>query len=524
MNHIEQQLKIVKNYLSNGKTSPISIQLIEHQLSLFINGVKIQELVKPCLINDGIIQIKQSEYSELLSEFDFAANNDRLLKFVPASGAASRMFQKFQSVLNRFQNLSFADLNIKSKTDEECKSVYDFLINISRFAFYDDLKMVLNADNITIQKLINESPLEIIKAVLFEDGLNYSSRPKGAIKFHRYKNECRTAFDEQIYEALNYITSKDKTVKIHFTISEEHTGLFTDIIDELKSKLSKTEFKIDVTFSYQKKSTDTIAVDDSNSILFDKDGNLIHRPGGHGALLENLNDLNGDIVVIKNIDNLTIESLSTETILYKKLLIGFLIKIQKKVFYYLNLLEKENLSKDELSEILFFAKNQLNIIQSEKFDGLSLTLQKENLFSQLNRPIRICGMVKNEGEPGGGPFWVKTGDGSLSLQIVEQAQINTNDENQKNIFMKSTHFNPVDLICSVRDYKGDNFNLTNYVDHQSGIISKKSRDGIEIKVLELPGLWNGSMADWITIFVEVPINTFNPVKEINDLLRKSHQN
>lgn len=524
MNNIEQQLKIVKNSLNNGKTSPLTIQLIEQQLSFFINGVKTQELVKPCLINDGIIQIKENEYSELLSEFDFAINTGRLIKFVPSSGAASRMFQKFQSVLNRFQDLSFADLKIKSEADKECKSVYEFLTNISRFAFYDDLKMVLNADDIKIQKLINDSPSEVIKAVLFEDGLNYSSKPKGAIKFHRYKNECRTAFEEQIYEAFNYIAGKDKTAKFHFTISEEHTGLFTAIIDGLKSKLSKTEFKINVTFSYQKKSTDTIAVDESNSILFDKDGNLIHRPGGHGALLENLNDLKADIVVIKNIDNLTVESLSAETILYKKLLIGFLIKIQKKVFYYLNLLEKENLSEEDLNGILFFAKNQLNIIQSEKFDGLSLTLQKENLYRQLNRPIRICGMVKNQGEPGGGPFWVKSEEGSVSLQIVEQAQINMKDENQKNIFMKSTHFNPVDLICGVRDYKGDNFNLSEFVDHHSGIISKKSKDGIEIKVLELPGLWNGSMADWITIFVEVPISTFNPVKEINDLLRKTHQN
>ena len=206
------------------------------------------------------------------------------------------------------------------------------------------------------------------------------------------------------------------------------------------------------------------------------------------------------------------------------MLIGFLIKIQKKIFYYLNLLEKENLSEEDLNEILFFAKNQLNIIQSEKFDGLSLTLQKENLYRQLNRPIRICGMVKNQGEPGGGPFWVKSKEGSVSLQIVEQVQINMSDENQKSIFKNSTHFNPVDLICGVRDYKGDNFNLSEFVDHQSGIISKKSKDGVEIKVLELPGLWNGSMADWITIFVEVPISTFNPVKEINDLLRKSHQN
>ena len=313
---------------------------------------------------------------------------------------------------------------------------------------------------------------------------------------------------------------KNNNVKIHFTISEEHTELFLRIIKEFRLKLNEIDFNIDVTYSYQKKSTDTIAVNLENKIIFDTTGNPVQRPGGHGALLENLNDLKADIVVIKNIDNLSVEGLSADTILYKKLLIGFLVKIRKKVFHYLKQLEKENLSEEEISEILFFAKNQLNIIQSEKFDKLNLNQKRENLYRQLNCPIRICGMVKNEGEPGGGPFWVESDDGSLSLQIVEQAQINMNDENQKKIFLQSTYFNPVDLICSVIDYKGNNFDLHNFVDHQSGIITKKSKDGVELKALELPGLWNGGMADWITIFVEVPISTFNPVKEINDLLEK----
>lgn len=524
MSIIQAEIKKIEEYIKLTDRKDISISSIEEQLSLFVNGVKIPELVKPCIIGDGIVNLEKSDYDELIKAHNSASESGRIIKFVPASGVASRMFQKFQSVLNRFPNLSFAELKIKSETDKECNSVYEFLTNISKFAFYDDLKSILNVDEIKIENLINESPAEILKAVLFEDGLNYSSKPKGTIKFHRYENECRTAFEEQIYEALNYITGKGKTVKIHFTISQEHNGLFTEIIEELKSKLSKTELTIDITYSYQKKSTDTIAVDENNNILFDKSGNIIHRPGGHGALLENLNDLNGDIVVIKNIDNLSTENLAAETILFKKLLVGFLVKIQEKVFHFLHVLENENLNKEEMIEILLFSKNHLNITQSEKFDILNIEQKRANLFKQLNRPIRICGMVKNEGEPGGGPFWVKSEDGSLSLQIVEQAQINTNDENQKNIFMHSTHFNPVDLICSVRDYKGDNFNLSNFVDHHSGIISKKSKDGIEIKVLELPGLWNGSMADWITIFVEVPISTFNPVKEINDLLRKTHQN
>ncbi len=524
MNHIEQQLEIVKDSLKSGKTNPLSLQLIEQQLSLFINGVKIPELAKPCLVDDGIIRIKENEYSDLISEFNSAVNNGRVMKFVPASGAASRMFQKLQSVLNRYQTFSFTDLKNNSESDKECKSILEFLINLPKFAFYDDLKQVLKADDTKINKLISESPAEILKAVLFDNGLNYSNKPKGAIKFHRYKNEYRTAFEEQIYETLNYISDKNKLVKIHFTISEEHTELFLKIIKEFRLKLNETDFNIDITYSYQRKSTDTIAVDDYNNILFDKNGDLIHRQGGHGALVENLNDLKADIVIIKNIDNLSKENLAEETILYKKLLTGYLVKIQNQVFKFLKTLEKKDFSSEEFEDTIKFAEHSRFITKPSDFENWDDERKHKFMFYKLNRPIRVCGVVKNEGEPGGGPFWVKSDDGSLSLQIVEQVQINMNDENQKRIFIQSTHFNPVDLICSIKDYKGNNFDLHNFIDHQSGIITKKSKDGIELKVLELPGLWNGSMADWITIFVEVPISTFNPVKEINDLLRGEHQN
>ena len=522
MGHIEEELKKLKSYLASNNDNDLSLSSIEEQLKLFIKGVKVSHLVKNCTIGEGILQLKVSEHADLLNEYKLAANTYKLMKFIPASGAASRMFHKLQSVLNRYQTFSFTDLKIISGSDQNYKGVLEFLINLPKFAFYEDLKTTLKVDDIAIQKLINESPAEILKAVLQDTGLGYSSKPKGAIKFHRYKDKYRTAFEEQIYESLNYIIDKESNVKIHFTISEEHTELFLNIIKELR--LNETDFNIDVTYSYQKKSTDSIAVDLENKIIFDTTGNPVQRPGGHGALLENLNDLKADIVVIKNIDNLSVEDLSADTTLYKKLLIGFLAKIRKKVFHSLNQLENEILNEDEISEIILFAKSQLNIIQSEKFGELTLNQKRKNLFRQLNRPIRICGMVKNEGEPGGGPFWVKSDDGNSSLQIIEQAQINMNDENQKKIFLQSTYFNPVDLICSVKDFKGDNFNLRNFVDHQSGIITKKSKDGVELKALELPGLWNGGMADWITIFVEVPISTFNPVKEINDLLRKEHQN
>lgn len=523
MNLIEQELKKFEHYLSVNKRNDISIKTIEQQLKLFGTGTKIPKLIKPCTMEDGIVQLQKNHFPELLKEYNTASLNGRITKFVPASGAASRMFQKLQSVLNRFTNFSLQELKNFSKNDKEYKSVYDFLSNLKKFAFYEDVKSVLNKNDIEVQKLITDEPAQILKTVLFEPGLNYLSKPKGAIKFHRYDNECRTAFEEQIYESLQYVADKNNKLKIHFTISQEHTEIFEDIIAQLINKLNKTNFKVEITYSYQKKSTDTIAVDINNQIIYDKDNNIVQRPAGHGALLENLNDLNGDIVIIKNIDNLSIENLAAETILYKKLLTGFLVKIQNRTFNFLRALELNGINKKDFNDILLFAEQNLFITKSPDFENWSDERKSKYLFDKLNRPIRICGMVKNEGEPGGGPFWIKSDDGSVSLQIIEQVQINMNNENQTSIFKKSTHFNPVDIVCGVKDYKGKNFDLMKFRDPESGIITKKSKDGIELKALELPGLWNGSMAYWNTIFVEVPISTFNPVKEVNDLLKSAHQ-
>jgi hypothetical protein len=363
----------------------------------------------------------------------------------------------------------------------------------------------------------------VLKAVLFANGLDYSTKPKGAIKFHKYEEEPRTAFEEQVYEALYYLPDRHNKIKIHFTISEEHTDLFNKIVQDIKSKLSNTEFKFDITYSYQKKSTNTIAVDLDNQIILEKDDSLFLRPSGHGALLENLNDLNADIILIKNIDNLSIENLADDTFLFKKLLTGYLVKIQREVFDILNSLESNEIDDAYLKNAVDYLNNILGVETSINFNKWNQDQKKKYLFEKLNKPIRVCGVVKNTGEPGGGPFWVKEDSGEISKQIIESAQVNFKDENQKNIFKSSTHFNPVDMVCSVKDFKGVNFNLTNYRDKESGIITIKSKDGVDIKVLELPGLWNGGMANWITTFVEVPITTFNPVKEINDLLRKEHQ-
>lgn len=523
MDQFQRELQKVERYLSANGISDISKTEISHQLKLFIKGVKIPELIRPCTIGDGIIKLDETNFPELLKEFLSASLNGRITKFIPASGAASRMFQKLHSVVNRFPEISFDELKNLAGKDMECESAFSFLIHIKNFAFYDDLKKILNKEDLEIEEYIKQSPIEMIRLVLFNQGLDYISKPKGAIKFHSYQNESRTAFEEQILEAIHYANDKNNNVKIHFTISEQHTDLLKKIVEELRTKLNDTDFKIDVSFSYQKKSTDTIAVNLNNEIIFNNDGSILQRPSGHGALLENLDDLNGDIIVIKNIDNVSNSDLASDSIQYKKLLIGLLVKLQKKIFEYSYQLEDGKLSDLDLERVILFLKQNFFWHKPKDFDNLEKEDKRTYLIRILNRPIRVCGMVKNEGQPGGGPFWVKDKVNGYSVQIIEQAQINFNDKNQREIFQNSTHFNPVDLICGVKNYKGENFNLKDFVDYDCGIITTKFKNGIELKALELPGLWNGSMANWNTVFVEVPVSTFNPVKEVNDLLKKAHQ-
>ena len=522
MKQIKEQITDLKSGLSKTGLDQIDLKAVEEQLELFINGVRVPRLIKACRIGDGIVRIDPHEFNELYKYHSEALKNLKLTKFVPASGAASRMFQKLQSILNRFDDFTMIDLETRITDDNDCRAVYHFLSNLEKFAFYDDLKSFLNNDEVELKRRLEQSPKKILKLVLLEPGLNYVTKPKGAVKFHRYGENARTPFEEHIIESLKYMRDDNGKVNLHFTISEEHKNLFDNIIEEIKKK-SDQNITPGITFSFQKRTTDTIAVDERNNILFDKSGNLIRRPGGHGALIENLNDLDADIVIIKNIDNISVEKFSDDTVIYKKLLIGYLCKIRNKIFNYLCVLENKA-DSNVVDEIAEFASQYLYITRPQEFDDWDLPAKQKFYFNKLNRPIRVCGMVKNQGEPGGGPFWIKDEDENLSLQIIEQAQINLNDSDQKNIFKGSTHFNPVDLVCAIKDYKNNKFDLRNFVDHKSGIITKKSKDGVELKALELPGLWNAGMANWITIFVEVPVSTFNPVKEVNDLLRKEHQN
>ena len=514
----EELKKLEEEYKKSPGSFDVPFEQLIRQIAIFEKGVPYIHLKKPAVIGDGILRLNEENAEKFRKSGEAQIAKGRAIKFVPASGAASRMFKKLQACLDANQNMTNEELKDKAFAgDIDCKDTYKFVSNIKKFAFKDELSRILKENGIE-----NPKWTEIVKFVVNEEGLDYSNNPKGSILFHKYPDYSRTAFEEHLVEGINYAMNSKKEVKIHFTISPEHEKLFNAIIKKFVKSKNKDQIKFDVKYSFQKKSTNTVAVTKDNKIFRDENGKSLFRPAGHGALLENLNDLEADIILIKNIDNVSHDSLKEETYKYKKALVGILSEIQNKTFRYLKLLEREALENSIIEEIKIFAETELFQVFEKKFDSLESDKKNKVLFDKLNRPIRICGMVKNEGEPGGGPFWVEN-NGQISLQVVEAAQINLNDSEQKKIFNSSTHFSPVDFICGVKDYKGNNFNLNDFSDLDTALITTKSKDGKELKALELPGLWNGGMAKWISIFVEVPLITFNPVKEVNDLLKPAHQ-
>lgn len=483
----------------------IDEQQVEKQLQNFKKGFSFARLAAAAAIGSGISRFSEDEINELAERFDEDKQYYELAKFVPASGAASRMFKSL---------FAFAD-------GGDCdKDIKTFSENIHKFAFFDDLEEVIKSNGNNIDNLLKNNDIKtIINNLLKDGGLNYGNLPKGLLKFHKYDDGARLAMEEHLVEAALCGISD-----IHFTVSPEHAALFEKAARLLSPAYEKKfEIKFNITFSTQKKSTDTIAATIDNEPFRDNNGNLVFRPGGHGALIENLNDLKKEFVFIKNIDNVVPDKRKDDTIKFKKALCGLLFKLQQRTFEYMELLDAGSLTNAELDEIARFAKEELSIDIPDYFSTYSEIEKTDFLYERLNRPMRVCGMVKNEGEPGGGPYWIFDGDGVKSLQIVESSQVNHGDARQEEIFRKSTHFNPVDLVCATRDFKGNHFDLRQFVDPEAGFISKKSKDGRELKAMELPGLWNGAMADWITIFAEVPSTTFNPVKTVNDLLREAHQ-
>lgn len=491
----------------------ISEEKIAEQLACFEKGFPFLQLDGAASIEKGILAPAGADVENYLNAWDTYKQGEKtIVKFVPASGAASRMFK------NMFEFLG-ADYDVPT-TDFEKK----FFSNIHNFAFFDDLNAACEKNNEKgIDALVAEGNYKTVVANLLEAaGLNYGALPKGLLKFHRYEDGVRTPLEEHLVEGALYAAGKTGKVNVHFTVSTEHRELFKALVEEkVATYAQKYGVEYNVSFSEQKPSTDTIAADMENKPFRDN-GKLLFRPGGHGALIENLNDLDADIVYIKNIDNVVPDRLKDETVTYKKLIAGVLVTLQKKAFEYLELLDSGKYTHEQLEEMIRFVQQNLCCRKSDikELEDAELVIY---LRKKLNRPMRVCGMVKNVGEPGGGPFLAYNPDGTVSLQILESSQIDMNDAEKKAMFEKGTHFNPVDLVCAVRDYKGNKFNLVNYVDKATGFISYKSKSGKELKALELPGLWNGAMSDWSTVFVEVPLGTFNPVKTVNDLLREQHQ-
>lgn len=521
----KNEIENLKGELLKEQYLEIPVEKVITQIEIFEKGVPFLKLIKPCTIGDGIKIISANEQQKYIDIFDSALEEGRIIKFVPASGAATRMFKKQLSVLVKYDNPTFRELKeLAGKGDEDCRATVEFFENINRFAFYDELKKMVSESGKQIEDLIaKEKIADIIRFVTESVGLNYAKHPKGSILFHNYSEGARTPFEEHLIEAMNYAAGKDKIVRIHFTISQEHEMGVKKLFSSLIEKYSRQGWKFDVQFSFQSPLTDTISVTIDNKLFRDEKGKILLRPGGHGALLKNLNDLKADIITIKNIDNIVPDNLRAETYKYKKILGGYLISLQEKVFSILHNLEKNLLNEGSIKEIVGFIKDEFEVDISERLKGKALLEKKNYLFNFLNRPIRICGMVKKENHPGGSPLWVEGQNGELTKQIVETAQVDPSDRNQVNILENATHFNPVDLACGVKDYKGNNFDLQKFSNPETGLITKKSKDGKDLKALELPGLWNGGMYYWLTVFVEVPKITFNPVKEVNDLLKQEHQ-
>jgi len=509
--------------LKQIQSKGIELETFEEQIENFKYGFPFIDLVAPATLEDGIKKFSETELKSLEKTYNYEAPDRSVLKFVPASGAASRMFKNLFSFREQLTGTESDQQLLES--DKGFHSVYHFFSEIKNFAFYPELAAALLKDEYDIEaELANKNYGLILDYLLLEKGLNYANLPKALLRFHRYEGaSSRMPFEEHMVEAANYCKDSDDRAAVHFTISPEHADKFISDINLVKDIYEKLfDITYELTFSIQKSSTDTIAVDLSNKPFRDEANQFVFRPGGHGALIENLNDRQGDIIFIKNIDNVIPDRLKEETFRYKKAIGGYLIKMQDKLFQYLELLETGKAVDNDLVEIEKFCIQSLAIKFPVEYESLKRNEKNDYLFTKLNRPIRVCGMVKNDGEPGGGPFWVRNSEGEVSLQIVESSQIDFNNPEQKDIFSKSTHFNPVDLVCGLRNYNNECFDLHDFIDPSTGFISHKSMFGKPLKAQELPGLWNGAMAEWITVFVEVPIITFNPVKTINDLLRDEH--
>ena len=483
-----------------------SVQTVEDQVERFKRGFPWMKIVAPATPEKGILVLDEAAV-EAAGKYYEAAKINGKCKFVPASGAASRMFKDLFSGLDALK---------EGKELSDDAPAAKFVDKIGEFAFFTP---ELFGDKVYKCADYRKS---VLAKTLTDEGLGYGAKPKGVLKFHKYTDgEIRTAFAEHLVEAQNYMRNEDGTANLVVTISPEHQSLFEEAYAEVKAAYeAKYGVKYNIEFTFQDKATDTVAVDVDNKPFRTETDSLLFRPAGHGALIYNLNKLQEEVVSIKNIDNVANERLLPETATWKKVLLGKALELRDTIYGYLNALDNE-VTEALCDQIEAFLDGTLCVTMPK---AASLQERAAALRAKLDRPIRVAGMVKNQGEPGGGPFIIAEKDGSTSLQVLESVQINMSDDHARNALASATHFNPVDIVCCLHDYKGQSFDLLKYVDEDAGFISSKSYQGRELKALELPGLWNGAMSNWNTLFVEVPLATFNPVKVVLDLLRPAHQN
>lgn len=486
-----------------------NLENILAQLDRFVHGFPPLKLSRPVTPGDGLFQLDDLEEQEAFIEiFEEASRQHQVCKFVPASGAASRMFKTLYAFINTPQEVG----------ESQKKEVAHICENFAQFAFFSNLNAALSKAGFDLDSLLakKDYPL-IINHLLSEKGLNYGNMPKALLPFHQYDGFVRTALEEHLAEAAHYCISAGGQVRVHFTVSAHHQ-------DDIQAHLNKVVPKYEELFPYrfhietsiQHPKTDTLAVDLENQPVRDDAGKLVFRPGGHGALLENLNQLEADWVFIKNIDNVVPDNRKASTFHWKKVIGGVLISFQRKIFHWLLHLGKNGLLAEK--DLVSSMEEELGIGFVPEYESWENEKRLTYLRKKLNRPIRVCGVIRTTENTGGGPFWVENKDKTLSLQIVETAQIDLDNPGQKAIAAQSRIANITDLVCGLKDYQGKKFDLLSFRDEHTGFITEKSLNGKSLKALELPGLWNGSMADWHTILVEVPVSTFNPVKSVSDLL------
>jgi hypothetical protein len=489
---------------------------VDYQISKFKTGFPSSDLVKPAITGDGIVRLSNDEVNKFVTYYENNLASLHVVKFVPASGAASRMFKNLFAFVDEYKGTAEDVEKFLAKQGKG--SMYAFFNEIEKFAFYDLLKSEFGGEGLDAA-LAKKKYVEILQKLLGEDGLNYGNLPKGLLQFHNYNEGSRTPTEEHIVEGAEYAKNSEDELHIHLTVSPEHQAKFEEHIAAIKSKYeAQFGVKINISYSQQKPSTDTIAVDMDNAPFRNADGSLLFRPAGHGALLANLNDIDADIIFLKNIDNIVPDRLKPETVLYKKVIAGVMLEYQEKVKTAAKAIAAGGSVEEGVALLA-----ELGYTTAPSFSALSENDKRVFILNKLKRPLRICGMVKNDGDTGGGPFWVRSTDGAITLQVVETAQIDLTIAEQKQIFTSATHFNPVDVVCSLKDYEGTKIDLMQHRDMDTCFISQKSKDGKDLRAMELPGLWNGSMSDWNTVFVEVPLITFNPVKSVTDLLEDVHQ-